>query len=91
MVRAAPLQHRVFCLGYSIKCDARDARPRTSTRKTSSFFHASCIHQLVSLMTALCREPSFPAALDVRAAKSLGVPKVRTSSPPKVLPVGARA
>lgn len=39
VVRAAPLQHRVFCLGYSIK------------------------------------EPSFPAALDVRAAKNLGVPK----------------
>ncbi len=44
----------------------------------STFIYTICDSHHVSPSNFFTSEPSFPAALDVRAAKELGVPKVLT-------------
>jgi hypothetical protein len=73
------LQHRVFCLGYSIKCAAfRALSLHHHANNLFAFSRRTPTHSSIiqPFFPRFFREPSFPAALDVRAAKNLGVPKV---------------
>ncbi len=55
---------------------ACSASASASSEATPCSASVACLLLRHPLLTPLSREPSFPAALDVRAAKNLGVPKV---------------